>query len=76
MKVKMICLHVTTLATHLVLQMVVSTHSIQDISYCSQDIEDQRVFAYITKDKSGMFYCHVFMAVSKVNIHTLHSCIL
>jgi len=41
--------------------MVVSTHVIRDISYCSQDIEDKRVFAYITKDKSGMNYCHVFV---------------
>jgi hypothetical protein len=43
---------------------VVSTHSIQDISCCSQDIEDKRVFAYITKDKSSLFYCHVFLAPS------------
>ncbi len=49
-------------------QNVVSTHAVQDISYCSQDIEDKRVFAYITKDKSGMSYCHVFMAPSKVTI--------
>lgn len=46
--------------------MVVSTHVIRDISYCSQDIEDKRVFAYITKDKSGMNYCHVFVAASEV----------
>ena len=49
------------------LQMIVSTHVIRDISYCSQDIEDKRVFAYITKDKSGMNYCHVFMAASEVS---------
>ena len=48
-------------------QMIVSTHVIRDISYCSQDIEDKRVFAYITKDKSGMNYCHVFMAASEVS---------
>jgi len=46
-------------------KMVVSTHVIRDISYCSQDIEDKRVFAYITKDKSGMNYCHVFVAASE-----------
>lgn len=49
------------------LQMIVSTHVIRDISYCSQDIEDKCVFAYITKDKSGMNYCHVFMAASEVS---------
>ena len=49
------------------LQMIVSTHVIRDISYCSQDIEDKRVFAYITKDKSGMNYCHVFIAASEVS---------
>ena len=31
-----------------------------------QDIEDKRVFAYITKDKSSLFYCHVFLAPSVV----------
>lgn len=52
--------------------MVVSTHLIRDISHCCPDIEDPRVFAYMTKEKeTNQSYCHVFMVQSKVlNIMT------
>ena len=55
-----------------------STHLIRDISHCCPDIEDPRVFAYITKEKeTDCSYCHVFMVESKVRnnylIYTLSS---
>lgn len=47
-------------------KMIVSNHHIQDISHCCPDIEDPRVFAYMTKEKeTGRSYCHVFMANTK-----------
>ena len=53
-------------------QMVVSNHLIQDISHCCSDIEDQRVFAYMTKDKAvDKSYCHVFMVLSQVKLSQL-----
>ena len=55
-----------------VVQVVVSTHAIRDISYCSKDIEDKRVFGYVTKDRSGN-YCHVFMASNTVRPSTTHT---
>lgn len=52
-------------------QVIVSTHAIRDISCCSSDIEDKRVFAYITKDKpSGKNYSHVFMATTQVCLYS------
>ena len=52
---------------HVTSQIVVSTHLIRDISHCCPDIEDPRVFAYMTKDKeTDCSYCHVFMVESKV----------
>ncbi len=49
------------------LQGVISTHAVRDISYCTADREDKRVFAYITKDRqASVNYSHVFMAPSKV----------
>ena len=52
---------------HMTSQIVVSTHLIRDISHCCPDIEDPRVFAYMTKDKeTDCSYCHVFMVESKV----------
>ena len=50
-------------------KMVVSNHLIQDISHCCSDIEDQRMFAYMTKDKEvDKSYCHVFMVQSQVGL--------
>ena len=55
--------------------MVVSNHLIRDISHCCPDIEDTRVFAYMTKEKeTGRSYCHVFMAESKV-VYTENDCL-
>lgn len=45
-------------------KVVVSTHAVRDISYCTPDIEEPKVFAYITKDQERN-YCHVFSASSK-----------
>ena len=48
-------------------QKVVSYHAIRQISYCTTDIEDKSVFAYITKDRSACKnYSHVFVAPSQV----------
>lgn len=45
---------------------MVSVHAIRDVSCCSSDIEDRRVFAYITKERTtGKNYSHVFMATSE-----------
>ena len=50
-------------------QAVVSIHAIRDVSCCAPDIEDKRVFAYITKDRAtGKNYSHVFMADSQVSV--------
>lgn len=47
---------------------MVSFHAIRDVSFCTSDIEDQNVFAYITKDRdSGKNYSHVFVANSQVS---------
>jgi hypothetical protein len=44
-------------------KMLVQEHDIQTISYCAQDHDDLRTFAYINKDNvTGKHYCHVFQA--------------
>ena len=64
--------HVIT--CHAPSQRVVSTHYIQDISHCCSDIEDGRVFAYMTKEKeTNHSYCHVFMVQSKVRDHSQYT---
>jgi hypothetical protein len=46
---------------------VISSHYIHNISYCTQDLEDRSVLAYIAKDqKANAHYCHVFKANSPV----------
>ena len=48
-----------------------SVHAIRDVSCCSSDIEDRRVFAYITKERTtGKNYSHVFMATSEVHVQS------
>lgn len=50
-------------------QKVISIHAIRDISCCATDIEDKRVFAYISKDRAtGNNYSHVFLADSEVGV--------
>lgn len=50
-----------------VTQMVVQEHDIRTVSYCAQDCEDLRTFAYINRDHvTGNHYCHVFQAQTMV----------
>ncbi|XP_028416453.1 ankyrin repeat and SAM domain-containing protein 1A-like [Dendronephthya gigantea] len=46
-------------------RIAISSHYVHNISYCTQDLEDRSVLAYIAKDqKANAHYCHVFKANS------------
>jgi hypothetical protein len=56
-------------------QMLVQEHDIQTISYCAQDHDDLRTFAYINKDNvTGKHYCHVFQAQTMVRANSIVAC--
>ena len=50
------------------LQMIITEHEIHNISCVTQDSDDLRTFAYITKDSENeKLYCHVFSVKAEVS---------
>ena len=47
--------------------MIITEHEICNISFVTQDEDDLRTFAYITKDSENeKLYCHVFSVKAEV----------